>query len=74
MPCVVLLMCVRASLVDVGAFFWKRAKTERGSVWMFCLLLIHRFAVPLSRCGSVTLGLFYSAGVKFISLVTLRYL
>ena len=38
-----------------------------------CLLLIHRSAVPLSRCGSGTLGLFHSIGVKFSPLVPLRY-
>ena len=36
-------------------------------------LLIHRYAVPLSRCGSGTLGLFHSTGVKFSPLVPLRY-
>ena len=36
-------------------------------------LLIHRKAVPLSRCGSGTLGLFHSPGVKFSPLVPLRY-
>ena len=36
-------------------------------------LLIHRSAVPLSRCGSGTLGLFHSTGVKFSPLVPLRY-
>ena len=36
-------------------------------------LLIHRYAVPLSRCGSGTLGLFHSPGVKFSPLVPLRY-
>ena len=37
------------------------------------MLLIHRYAVPLSRCGSGTLGLFHSPGVKFSPLVPLRY-
>ena len=36
-------------------------------------LLIQREAVPLSRCGSGTLGLFHSTGVKFSPLVPLRY-
>ncbi len=38
-----------------------------------CVLLIHRGAVPLSRYGSGTLGLFHSPGVKFTPLVPLRY-
>ena len=49
------------------ALYCRREDGERGGA-----LLIHRSAVPLSRCGSGTLGLFHSPGVKFSPLVPLR--